>query len=103
MKLETAQALFPKVKHLEGINSNNYRSEVDLVFIAFRSFTITTMYLKLYKADFQKSLQPMIRETDEFTIAARLQNEKILSVRNLVAEKLTDLYKDIKNLDYMNL
>jgi hypothetical protein len=45
----------------------------------------------------------MIRETDEFTIAARLQNEKILSVRNLVAEKLTDLYKDIKNLDYMNL
>lgn len=58
MKLETAQALFPKVKHLEGINSNNYRSEVDLVFIAFRSFTMTKMDLKLYKADSQKSIQP---------------------------------------------
>jgi hypothetical protein len=103
MNFAMAIEVLPKFKHLEGMNSIYYRSKIERVYVSFRSIAMTKLYNNSHKGLSYTALSEKWDRHD-FTIVAALENQKVISVRNLViADKITTLYLDIKTLDYMNL
>ena len=102
MKLAVANEVLPQFKHLEGMYSVYYQARIERVFVSFRSISVTVMFKNSHRLGL-KNFHPPHDESNDFTIVVAFENEKVISVRNLViAEKMRALYEEVRVLDYMH-
>ncbi|HZG24899.1 MAG TPA: hypothetical protein VEZ17_09985 [Chitinophagaceae bacterium] len=101
MDRETADELLPKFKHLEGTFSHHFSSKIEQVLVSFSSFGMIRLRKDLLK---NKLPWPNNYPLDqaEYTIVAVLKNGRMQSVRTYVkCEQITELYDEVKGVDYM--
>ena len=101
MELHEAKDLLPKFAHLKNEYSPSYNAGISEIFITFRyqvlaySHYHTTVKFNVWWA-------PLDWDNGNYTIAAALNNDKVVCIRDLVInDKREELFGHLKKVPFM--